>query len=146
MDDIQRQLELIDKQLRGRWDFHRELTGTAPLVFIAVGLISGICVQHYIPIGVWLWLLICACFFAAGAILFLIQRKNNHILLISMPYVALLCAVCLGGIRLINYKRAAPNDISHFVKDERTLATIRGVVISYPYTNYNKGWTFEKFS
>ncbi|MBN2376370.1 MAG: hypothetical protein JXD22_08210, partial [Sedimentisphaerales bacterium] len=20
------------------------------------------------------------------------------------------------------------------------------VVISYPYTNYNKGWTFEKFS
>ncbi|MBN2376368.1 MAG: hypothetical protein JXD22_08200, partial [Sedimentisphaerales bacterium] len=146
MDDIQRQLALIDKQLRGRWDFHRDLTASAPLIFIAVGLIFGICVQYYVPINILVWFLTCAFFFTTGIILFFIRRKDNHLLAISMPYIALLCAVCLGGIRLINYKQAAPNDISHFVKEERTLATIRGVVISYPYTNYNKGWTFEKFS
>jgi len=145
MDEIQRQLELIDKELRGRWDFHKDLTTSAPLVFVAIGVIVGIYISHYVSINICLWLLISTCFFAAAIVLFLMQRKNPR-LAVLMPYAALLCALSVGSIRLINYKQPAPSDISNFVKDQRVLSTIRGVIITEPYTKYNKDWAFRKFS
>jgi competence protein ComEC len=83
--------------------------------------------------------------FVFASSVYILQYKKPK-LAVLMPYAALLCAMSIGSVRLFNYKQPAAEDISHFVKDERTLATIRGVVISYPYTNYNNDWAFKKFS
>lgn len=149
MDEIQRQLALIDKQLRGRWDFHTELAGTAPLIFVAVGLIIGIAIQYYLSLNVCRWLLSGFLFLAIGVVIcFVINKRfpDRKWYVILIPFIALLCAVSLGGVRLISYKQARPDDIRNFVGDERILATIKGVIVTEPYANYSRGWAFKKYS
>jgi len=56
-----------------------------------------------------------------------------------------LCAACLGGIRLESFRHAAANDIRNLVGNEQKPATIRGIIITEPYTNYNPDWQFARF-
>ena len=62
-----------------------------------------------------------------------------------MAYLALIGFACLGAIRLSSYEQPSSNDIRNFVAEERKLATIRGSVITEPYTNKNRNWEFAKF-
>jgi competence protein ComEC len=152
MDDIQRKLALIDKQLAGR-NLHKQIISTCPLVFIAVGLIAGILIQHTL-LGtrlLWLWLILLGLLTAATVFFFIIQQSssNHHSLLTThqyaTAYLALACFVCLGAIRIISFHQPKPNDISNLVTDEQKLATIRGLIVTEPYVNKNRNWEFARF-
>jgi len=143
MDDIQRKLSLIDKQLAGGAAFQKQIIGTAPLFLAATGLIVGILIQNTAdwPVGLWLTLLaLCA---AGTLVSFVIQKESG--LPAVLAYAALICFACLGGIRLTSFYQARPNDIRNLVTDERKLATIRGLIITEPYVNANPQWAFVRF-
>ncbi len=145
MDEVRRQLQLIDSQFRGQWDILRELLHTAPLTIVAIGLISGILIQYYLALSIWLWL-----FSAIGIFLIagfsLIKYRDTKWLSLLMAAGALLCTVSLGGARLARFDHYESNDIRNFVDAERVLATIRGVIKTEPYTNHNEQWAFAKFT
>jgi len=149
MDDIQRELELIDKQLSGGRNLHKQIISTCPLAFVAVGLIAGIVIQSAFGLPIWLWLVLLAiCAIATIAyfvsrISYLVKKTNPAYI---TAYLALICFVCLGAIRLINFSRPEPDDIRNLVSEERKLATIRGVIITEPYINKKRGWAFAKFT
>jgi competence protein ComEC len=151
MDDIQEKLELIDKQLTGGLaDSHKQIISTAPLLFVAVGLIAGILIQDAFGLAIWVWLVLVGFCAAATIILYVVyhiwyvekEKQLPHIL----AYTALVCFVCLGAIRLSSFKQPGGNDIRNLVAEERKLATIRGSVITEPYTNENRSWEFVKFT
>jgi competence protein ComEC len=151
MDDIQRKLELIDKQLTGGIaNSHKQIISTAPLLFVAVGLIAGILIQSVLGLPVWVWLVAVGACAAATIILYVVYHiwyvgKEKQLPYI-LAYTALVCFVCLGAIRLSSYEQPGGNDIRNFVAEERKLATIRGSVITEPYTNKNQSWEFAKFT
>lgn len=147
MDDIQQKLALIDKQLTGGVaDFHKQIISTAPLLFVAVGLIAGILIQDVFGLAVWVWLVAVGACAAAAVILYVVYRGKEEQLPCILAYTALVCFVCLGAIRLSSYKQPAGNDIRNFVTDERKLATIRGLIVTEPYINKNQNWAFAKFT
>jgi len=148
MDDIQRKLALIDRQLAGR-NLHRQIVTTCPLVFVAVGLIAGILIQHTL-LGsrlIRLWLILLALLTAATIFFFVLQTKGKLISYapVLLSSCALVCFLCLGAIRMISFHQPKPNDISNLVADEPKLATIRGLIVTEPYVNKNRNWKFARF-
>jgi len=140
MDDIQRKLALIDRQLAGGMGIWKNVLATAPLFFAATGLITGILIENTIDLssGFWMTLLVCC---AICTFLLFANRKYaipSHV----MAFAATICFLCLGAIRLDSFYRPRPDDIRNFVSDERKLATIRGLIVTKPYTN-NYGFTVK---
>ncbi|MBN1804692.1 MAG: DNA internalization-related competence protein ComEC/Rec2 [Sedimentisphaerales bacterium] len=148
MDEIERKLARIDRQLAGV-NFHKRIISTCPLVIIAVGLIAGILLQSIVSESrlIWLWMILLTLCLLSAIIFFIIQTKNR--LSINTPVLlgsfALICFICLGAIRLIGFHRLESNDISNLIGDEPKLATIRGLIVTEPYINDNKNWKFGKF-
>ena len=147
MDDIQRKLALIDKQLAGGLaNSHKQIISTAPLLFVVVGLIAGILLQSTLDLSVWLWLILLASLTAAAVFLFIIQQSSstnhqlpftNHQLPITnyqyaTAYLALACFACLGAIRLTSHYQPKANDVRNFVGNEKGLAT-EDTVLGTPY-------------
>jgi len=153
LDDIQRKLELIDKQLTGGFiNSYRRIIGTAPLLFVVIGLIAGILLQNIFDLSVLIWLILLALFAAATILFFIVQyfSSTTHQLPVTnyqyaMAYLTLIGFACLGAVRLTSFHQAGPNDIRNFVAGEQKLATIRGSVVTEPYINRNKDWEFAKF-
>jgi len=156
MDDIQRKLALIDEQLAGRRNLHKQIVSTSPLAFIAVGLITGILLQNKFGLSLSLWLILIVVFATGTLAFFTLQRfslgprfagtLNNQLSIINnqfiIAYMALVCFVCLGAIRLVSFYQPRSDDICNLVSNERKLATIRGLIVTDPYTN-NYGYTVE---
>ncbi len=143
MDDIQRKLALIDKQFSGI-PSHEFIFGNCPLLFIAFGLISGIIIQHYLlfPITIWLGIL----FLNLITIILLFAFKTNPAQnRYFSAYLALICFLCLGSIRLTSYIEPQSNDIENYVSNEPVLATIRGYITTEPRTNKRSDWKFSRF-
>jgi len=159
MDDIQRKLAQIDKQLAwGAANIHKQIISTSPLLFVVVGLIAGILIQNTFHLPISVWLLSIGICIAATITLYVVFRilrlRSEQVSYVGkdgkLPYIlaytALGCFVCLGAIRLINFYQPKPNDICKFVGDKRKLATIRGVIITEPYVQKNEQWKFAKFT
>jgi competence protein ComEC len=151
MDEIQRKLALIDKQLAWSWaNVHKQIISTTPLLFVVVGLIAGIVIQNIFHLSISLWLIAIGICLTATIISYLVSRKSYFVKVKNLPfisaYMALLCFLCLGAIRLINFHQPKPNDIRNLVGNERKLATIRGVIITEPYIQKNEQWKFIKFT
>jgi competence protein ComEC len=148
MDDIQRKLALIDKQLEGGFaNSYKRIISTCPLLFAAVGLIIGILLQNVFDLPMSAWLVMLAICAASTVFLFAahIKSKFTSCGLLFLSSCVLVCFVCLGGVRLISFNGPEPDDIRNLVGGERTLATIRGSIITRPYINRNEGWEFVKF-
>jgi len=140
MDDIQRKLALIDRQLTGGpINFHKRIVSTAPLLFAAAGLIAGILLQNALfePRMVWFWFTLLALSTTAAVLIFVIviskRDRFGSLPLVLLSTCALICFVCLGAVRLATFCQPAPNDIRNFVTDQRKLATIRGLIVTEPY-------------
>jgi len=148
MDDIQRKLALFDQQLADR-NLHKKIITTCPLVFVAVGLIAGILIQHTLDLSIWFWLISIGVCIAATTLLYVVYRMSyvgkEEQLTYILAYTALACFVCLGSIRLKSFHQPKPNDIRNLVGDESKLATIRGLIITEPYINRNRNWEFARF-
>ncbi|UCF00322.1 MAG: DNA internalization-related competence protein ComEC/Rec2 [Planctomycetota bacterium] len=151
MDEIQRKLELIDRQLAGGYlaNLHKKLISTTPLLFVAVGLIAGIIIQALSGLSIWLWVILLAIAVTLVVFSYLVSRISHLIkeenLSYVMAYVVLLCFLCLGAMRLISFERPETNDICNFIGGERKLATIRGLIVTKPYVNREQDWEFAKF-
>ncbi|MBA7486632.1 hypothetical protein ES707_22193 [subsurface metagenome] len=149
MDDIRRRLAAIDRQLASRTaGYHQQLTATTPLLFCATGLILGILVQSAADAPVWIWLLLLAACAIFAAACFVFRKAPVFVRIDSLyagAYLALVCFVAVGAVRLTSFYRPAENDIRRLVGDQRTLATLRGQIINEPYTNYRRNWAFSRF-
>jgi competence protein ComEC len=143
MDDIRRKLELIDRQLTGP-NFHERVISTCPLVFIVVGLIGGILIQNISGMPGYFWLILLA-IPAVAAVFFFVMPQFSSSAGYVTAYLALICFICLGAIRLTSYSRPEANDIRNLVTDEPKLATIRGSVITEPYISRYPDWEFARF-
>ena len=148
MDDIQRKLDLIDRQLAaGPGYYHRQIISTAPLLFCATGLIVGIVIQNAVTLPVWVWLVMLG-FCATAVILIFAVHKEGKIASyapVLLSACALICFLCLGAIRLAGFYQAKPNDIRNLIADDAKLATIRGLIITEPYIQQNQDWKFARF-
>lgn len=148
MNEIQRKLALIDRQLAGV-NFHQRIISTCPLVFIAIGLIAGIIIQSILLQSqlIWLWMILLVMSLLSAIVIFVFQTKGR--LNINAPVLigsfALVCFLCLGAVRLISFHRLEPNDICNFVGEKQELATIRGMILTEPYVNKNQNWKFAGF-
>jgi competence protein ComEC len=63
----------------------------------------------------------------------------------GFAFIASFCFLCLGAIRLLCFETADPSDVRHFVGPERTLATIRGRILTEPYQQA-QDWCFARFA
>jgi competence protein ComEC len=148
MDEIQRKLAQIDRQLSGV-NFHKRIISTCPLVLVAVGLISGILIQSILPESqlIWFWMILLILGLLSAVTFFIIHMKNrfNVYSPIILGFCTLVCFLCLGAIRLISFHQLRPDDISNLIGDEQKLATLRGLIVTEPYINDNKNWKFAKF-
>ena len=70
MNDIQKRLKLIDKQLAGSKGFFTQLVVTSPLFIIAIGLAAGILTQNALNLPIRLWLILLVIFIVAVFVLF----------------------------------------------------------------------------
>ncbi|MGA2172762.1 MAG: DNA internalization-related competence protein ComEC/Rec2 [Sedimentisphaerales bacterium] len=142
MDEIRRRLAEIDKQLAHRpASYHKQIVTTAPLLFCAVGMMTGIIIQDYLPAPVRFWLVILGV--CAAAMVMVVARRFRQVY--AVAYLALACFACAGAIRLASFNQPGRSDISKLVGDKAILATIRGVIVTKPYLDSNK-WAFSKFS
>ncbi len=152
MDDIQRKLEQIDRQLAGGTfaNFHRQIVSTAPLLFVASGLIAGIMIQDKLSLPIWFWPAAVGVCAAVTIILFVVYYISHLVKEENLPlitaYIAAVGCMCLGAMRLINFEQPRPDDICNFVAEQRRLATIRGLIISEPYIDRNRDWEFARFT
>lgn len=150
MDEIQRKLTQIDKRLQGFGGLSRSIIGSSPFIFVAAGLILGIILQNSLPLPTLVWLILLLTFFGLTVVVsyfvWISTRREKTMNPISAALGVMLCAVCLGAIRLISYQYAAPNSINNLLGEQWTLATIRGLIVTEPYTNYDSDWKFIRFS
>jgi competence protein ComEC len=144
MDQIQRKLAVIDRELASKTNLHKLIIGTSPLLFAATGLIMGILFQSLSALPAALWLALLA-FCAVGTLLFFVIQKEAACVYVT-AYMACACFLCLGAIRLTGFQQFKPDDIRNFVGSERRLATIRGLIITQPYINRNEQWQFAQFT
>jgi len=150
MDEIKRKLIRIETQLHRR-NLSERVTGAAPLFFPAVGLMMGIVAQQVLaarmeithPSGVFItWSILLAlsmttaCFRLWGTFAGPFDRVTTG--------AVLLCFVSLGGIRLASFQSPSPDDIQRLVGPERTLATIRGRLVTAPRSQPQQ-WCFAEF-
>jgi competence protein ComEC len=150
MDEIQRKLALIDKQLAwGPAYIHKQIISTSPLLFVVIGLMAGILLQSAFTLSIGFWLILLILCIIAVIFSYLASRKSYLIKEKNLPfitaYLALVCFLCLGAIRLTTFHQPRPNDIRNLVGSERRLATIRGVIITEPYVQKYQDWKFAMF-
>jgi competence protein ComEC len=135
MDDIRQKLDLIDRQLAaGPGYYHRQIISTAPLVFVALGLIAGILIQNFLFDSqttnhesqvTWFWLAMLGLCATAAILIFAVYKEGK-----IAPYApmllstcAIVCFLCLGAIRLAGFYQARPDDIRNFVSNKKNLTT-----------------------
>lgn len=149
MDEIRRKLARIDDQLAGRTLCSR-LVSQAPLLLPAAGLMMGILLEQqlqqcltganprFVP---WVWL---AAGTLAGTVM-LPRQVRRRLGPQGLALLASFCFLCLGAIRLLAFETAGPSDIRHLVGAERSLATIRGRIVTQPYQQ-SQDWLFAQFA
>jgi len=147
MDDIQRKLRLIDSQLVGRSGLYKQIISTCPLIFAAAGLITGIALQNVLDLPILFWLILLAISSTLVLLLFIKQRpdNSNSYALVPLSSCALVCSLCLGAIRLINYSQPSANDVCNLTTEKQVLATIHGQILTEPFITKNNKWQFARF-
>jgi competence protein ComEC len=148
LDDIRRRLAEIDRQFdRNPAYYYRQSVSTAPLVFCAVGLITGIIIQDHLPAPFWSrWLLLGICtVIAILTIIIYFWPISENRKFYTLPLLTTAIFVCIGVIRLASFNSAPPNDIRNLVGNESTPAAIRGVIVTEPYIDGND-WQFSRYT
>lgn len=144
MDPIRRQLKLLDlDQARQSSPISHILTAT-PLAPLAVAIIVGIVIQQHLSVpSVYPVAVLVICFIIAA--LAPLSNNSQHRLYI-LAGAATISFACIGAIRLTNFYTPAADDISNFITAPRTLATIRGKVVTDIRTEDKDDWAFGKFT
>ncbi|MDO8302203.1 MAG: ComEC/Rec2 family competence protein [Sedimentisphaerales bacterium] len=156
LDAVERQLRIIDKQRHDRRHFYFDLFKKSPLMFAAIGLMGGIIIQNMFVFPLYVWIAVLgstvmlsvACFAGFGrfANRSYIPGRDAHATTVqAMGYLAAIAFACLGAIRLTTYSIPANNDIRVLIGDEKSLATLRGTILSVPLQEDRSDWEFADF-
>lgn len=142
VDIVNRKLAEFERKNRTFRQLYEQTAYANPLLFAATGMITGIIISSLVNISLKVFILgsgsITVLFFF---LVFLQYRYNlKSIIYISSLFMGI-CFALLGACRLELYRTPAAGDIRRFVDNDRTLATIKGVVISQPVT-YKRSWVF----
>jgi len=143
LDPIQRQLRLLDEKLGEKASLGNWLFARSPLLLPAIGLIAGIIMQYFFSPPIILPVISIVAV-TIISIFFIVNRKHPATLII-LAVAAFMAMTSLGMIRFGAFNQPKANDISRFVKDDRTLATITGTVITEPKTEDRDAWHFGQF-
>ena len=112
-------------------------------MLLAVGFITGIVIQYFLnPAIGWPLVSLGLCAVTIAVFLFL---QNHPARLYVIACTAGVAFACLGAIRVIGLNQPAANDIRNLVGAERTLATIRGHVITEPRLEDRDSWKFGRY-
>jgi len=134
---------LLDAQLAERGALAEQIFSRSPLALLAVGFIAGIVIQNFLnPAIGWLLVILGLCTITIAVFLFLQNHPSGLYVIACSAGVAF---ACLGAIRLTYFNQPAANDIRNLVGAERTLATIRGHVITEPRLEARDSWKFGRF-
>ena len=144
MDPIRRQLKLLDLDHARQSAPVPYVLTVCPLAPLAVALIVGICLQQQLSLPVIYPLAILSICFSAAIMSPLFKKRQHRLYILAMA--ATISFACVGAIRLTNFYRPAADDISNFVTAPRTLATIRGKVVTQLRTEDKDDWAFGKFT
>jgi competence protein ComEC len=101
---------------------------------------AGIIFQNKIMAPIRIWFFIIAVCAAVLFTMWVIKFQRIYIVV----SLVLMCFFCTGAIRLASFNRASPDDIRNSVGNEPNLATLRGVIVTEPYSDSNE-WRFSKF-
>lgn len=141
MDEIQRKLAQIDRQIAGS-NLHKQIIATCPMLFLAGGLISGILIQSKICLPASIWWILLTVSSLLTVYFFIINKSFTRD---ATACLALVSFVSLGAIRLISFNLPETNDIRNLIGSDRSLASIRGLIMTQPYINSNQQWKFADF-
>ena len=148
MDEIQQKIEDFQSQLTPKPVLLKQTLLSCPAVLPAVGLIAGLTLQYYfhLPMIIWFAVLLICLILYLSHILFSRRRHGGDIYLVFIS--VLLCFICLGSIRLINYNKPASNDIRNIALEDFTFAHIKAQIISKPQVVVadENDWLFSEFS
>lgn len=150
MDAVERQLRILDKQRHERRNFYPDLFKKSPLLFCAIGLMGGIILQNNFALPLYLWMALLACTVIAATALWATARvaptgRATQTVYIT-GYLAAIAFACLGAIRLSTYSTPASNDIRVLFGEDKTLATVRGIIVSEPLQEDRGEWEFADFT
>jgi competence protein ComEC len=141
-NQIRQRLAEIDRELElSPSYYYKQAVKIAPLLFCASGLMTGIIIQSHLSVPIWFWLTSIAICCAIVIAFFIVSRLQ---LTKGIPVLVFGCFLCLGAIRLASFEGASPDDIRNSVDNEPTLATLRGMIVTEPYSDSND-WQFSKF-
>jgi competence protein ComEC len=142
VDDIKTKLDTIDARMRPI-STYASLIAAAPLLSPAVAFIAGIIAARAfdIPLPLSLSLALSS---AAGAIALLFLTPSRNITYAAAA-LASLAFLSLGAARYTCFTTPRPNDIRAAVS-HRTLATLKGKVLTAPRQTANDGWAFARFT
>jgi competence protein ComEC len=142
-DPIKRRLDLLDEQLMERRSLLRNFLQLCPLIFAAVGLITGIARGNVINIPVWLALLLFVANTAFCA--YLLKKKLPSRRIEILAFLVFTSFLLLGVIRFFAFNNPPQSDISHYVTQDRQLAILRGTVITDIRHEDRDVWEFGRF-
>lgn len=141
-DPVAWELERLDRELNPT-TLSDLLVSSCPLACPALGLMSGLIIQHYISLPGWVWLSVAlAAVMIGGACYWRLRTRRP---LYPAAVGCFLVFVCVGALRLEGFFTPASNDLSHCVGEERELATIRGTLVSDVRRENRQGWAFGRF-
>jgi competence protein ComEC len=146
VDIVNRKLAEFERKNRTFRQLYEQTAYANPLLFAAAGMITGITIQNFLDISLILFI------FAAGmlsaallCLVFLRYRYNlKSIIYISSLFMGI-CFALLGAYRLKMYRTPPARDIVNFVDNDRTLATVKGIVLTKPEA-YKSQWVFGELS
>jgi hypothetical protein len=142
-DPIKRRLDLLDEHLKERQSLLRNFLQCSPLIFAAIGIITGIALANVVDMPMWLVLLLLIA--NTGVCMYLIKRKLPSRRIEILAFLAFSSFLLLGVIRLIVFNNPPQTDISHYITQDRQLAILRGTVITDIRHEDRNSWKFGRF-
>ncbi|MCK5172405.1 MAG: ComEC family competence protein, partial [Planctomycetes bacterium] len=143
MDEIRRQLRLLDEELSEEYSFRKQITASFPLLAPAGGLIIGIVLQRFLHFPIFVPFAILAVTLLASAVFIRICTGDKRLAIIVIA--VFVGFICLGSVRLMSFSRPRSDDIRYLVAGERILATITGVVKTKPRQDSTDNWAFGRY-
>ena len=129
-DRIRLNLEWLDRQTQSETPIAQKIFSSVPLMPLCLAFIAGIIIAYRIPTSsMFTTLFICLpVAFLAITCSFMKIADKTRLLLAFISAIVLF--ICLGTGRVSHIRYQPPHHISHFMKNQRQLATLRGKIVS----------------
>ncbi len=142
-DPIRLELEALQNQLKEKRPFAEQILQSCPLLPIAAGFLTGLVLQNYTNLPLFLWLSVL--FLLAGGSLCIgkIRRPIRRLQVVLL--LTGLAAAAAGAVRLKLFHTPSPLDIRRQAGSVPALATLGGMLLTEPQIEDRTRWVFAKY-